>query len=119
MHFILKKLEDKQLQLTDQILHAILKLFSALLVSFHCCASIDIAPRRVLRFMLRSDADLHANPHIREAAKQLTLALYNEVGSDAIQSYLVKLPAETQEMYQQHFKSCDEKKAQVLESESE
>ncbi|KAF1328988.1 hypothetical protein FI667_g6483, partial [Globisporangium splendens] len=108
LHPILKKLEKKQFQLTDQVLYAVLKLISALLQSFHCCASIDIAPRRIFRFLLRSDAEFHANPHVRETAKQLTLAMYAEVGSDIMQSYLVKLPLETQEMDRDLFRARDE-----------
>lgn len=113
MHFILKQLEDshykQRLQVSDQVLHAVLKLFSAVLLSFHCCASIDIAPRRVLKFLLRSDAAMHANPHIRDAAKQLTLVMYNEVGWEVMKGYLMKLPLEVQEMYQAQFRLNDKK----------
>lgn len=111
MHFTLKRLEDKQLDVTDQVLHAVLKLFSALLLSFHCCASIDIAPKRVLRFLARCDGNLHANPHIRDATRQLTLVMYSEVGASVMQNYLSRLPVEVQEMYQLQFRITDEKKA--------
>lgn len=116
MHFILKQLEasrkqQRHLVVSDQVLHAVLKLFSALLLSFHCCASIDIAPRRVLKLLLRSDAAMHASPHIRDAAKQLTLVMYNEVGPEIMRGYLTKLPPEVQEMYEAQFRINDGKKA--------
>ncbi|TYZ61961.1 hypothetical protein PybrP1_008981 [[Pythium] brassicae (nom. inval.)] len=110
MHLLLKRLEGKQVGVTDQVLYALLKLFSALLLAFHCCASIDIAPKRVLRFLARCDGDLHASPHIRDATKQLTLAMYHEVGASVMQRYLDRLPAEIQEMYQRQFKIDDERK---------
>lgn len=120
MHFILKRLERKQTMdvITDDVLHAVLKLFAALLRAFHCCASIDIAPKRVLRFLARSDGDVHANPLIRDATKQLTVAMYNEVGASVLQSYLRKLPAAIQSMYELQFKIEDEKRADEVVQES-
>ncbi|RLN93148.1 hypothetical protein BBJ28_00013353 [Nothophytophthora sp. Chile5] len=61
MHVLLKHVEQPRFQPSDQQLVALLNLFAALLLSFHCCARIDIAPKRILQFLQRSDADLHEN----------------------------------------------------------
>lgn len=116
MHYVLMTTEHKQLELTDHSLHALLKLFAALLLSFHCCASIDIAPRRVLRFLKRSDAAMHASPHIRDAAKHLTLVLYDEVGPEVLQSYVQQLPTEVQTMYATLFALRDAKQRETKAS---
>jgi hypothetical protein len=99
-HLLLKHVENKAFQPSDQQLLALLKLLTALLSSFHCCASVDIAPRRVLRFLLLSDADQHENALVREAAKHLVLVLCNEVDEQfVLKNYIKKLPPEHQQRY--------------------
>ncbi|KAJ0400757.1 hypothetical protein P43SY_005478 [Pythium insidiosum] len=73
-----------------QRLHGLLKILAALLLSFHCCATIDIAPKRLLRVLLRCDAFVHEHALVREAARQLLLALHADIGSDVILAYLRK-----------------------------
>ncbi|KAJ8564135.1 hypothetical protein ON010_g7210 [Phytophthora cinnamomi] len=100
-HILLRHVESKNFQLSDQQLLALLKLLSALLLSFHCCASFDIAPRRILRFLLLSDADQHESALVREAAKQLVLALCNDVDEEFVRKhYVSKLPPVHQQRYE-------------------
>ncbi|DBA04925.1 TPA: hypothetical protein N0F65_006927 [Lagenidium giganteum] len=110
MHHLLKKSEQGDIRTSDQVLYSILKIFAALLMAFHCCATIDIAPKRVMTWMLRHDAHMHSNPHVRDAAKQLTLIMCVEVGAEVLSPHLAKLPAELQDMYLQQFALLGERK---------
>ncbi|TMW64945.1 hypothetical protein Poli38472_009112 [Pythium oligandrum] len=83
---LLTSCETEGEDVAAQHLYGVLKLVTALLQAFHCCATIDIAPTRVVQLVWRFDALEHANAQVRATAQQLLLVLHAQVGADVILS---------------------------------
>ena len=67
-----------------------LKILRAIVLEHHCGKVSGISAKTVMSFMSRSGAHTHANAEVREAARELSVAVFLDIGHE-IEQYLDSL----------------------------
>lgn len=66
-----------------------LRILRAIVLEHHCGAKLSAKP--IMQFMASVNAFCHANEKVREAARDLTVAVYRDIGRNNIEKYLGSL----------------------------